>query len=170
MSSLFSKSTQTLCSMSSISNHNMSTNCYSLLQSVAVSKHGRDHVRRKHPPNRQHHPRPPAHLPGPMSVGERWLQNGRDVEKRPALSGATNRSDVSLLAADENAPTENSSATPVHRESPFCPPKSARSAYDSRVPNGVDALKAAKCRLHSATGREVESKDVVSARAVGARM
>ena len=40
--------------------------------------------------------------------------------------------------------------------------------YETRVPTGVDALKIARCFLHSATGREVESSDVVSASAVGA--
>ena len=47
-------------------------------------------------------------------------------------------------------------------------PTNERRVYETRVPTGVDALKIARCFLHSATGRDVESRDVVSASAVGA--
>ena len=62
--------------------------------------------------------------------------------------------------------TENNSAVLCHV--PPLRPKNDRTAYDRSVAIGVAELKIAKCRLHSATGRDVDRRDVVRARAVGA--
>ena len=63
--------------------------------------------------------------------------------------------------------TENSSVMPGQRLRPPTP-KNDSTAYDSSVPTGVDALNIARCRLQSAIGRSVATRDVVSASAVGA--
>jgi hypothetical protein len=59
------------------------------------------------------------------------------------------------------------SAVPVQSPSPPASRKEKR-PYETRAPKGVDALKKAMCFLHSDRGSAVDSRDVVSANAVGA--
>ena len=63
--------------------------------------------------------------------------------------------------------TEIRSAVPVQSPSPPASRKEKR-LYETRAPKGVDALKNAMCFLHSDRGSAVDSREVVSAKAVGA--
>ena len=63
--------------------------------------------------------------------------------------------------------TDMRSAVPVQSPSPPASRKEKR-PYETRAPKGVDALKKAMCFLHSDRGSAVDSRDVVSANAVGA--
>lgn len=63
--------------------------------------------------------------------------------------------------------TEMRSAIPV-QSPPALEPKKDRIPNDARAPSGVDALKNAMCFLHSERAKDVESRDMDKARAVGA--
>ena len=86
---------------------------------------------------------------------------------RPVIKPHQSLAMPSVLWSALDPRTENSSVMPGQRLRPPTP-KNDSTAYDSSVPTGVDALNMAKCRLQSATGRSVATRDVVSASAVGA--
>lgn len=64
--------------------------------------------------------------------------------------------------------TETRRATPAHPPSPL--PRNENRRYETSAPTGLEALKMARCFLHFARGREVARREVVNAKAVGAKI
>ena len=56
----------------------------------------------------------------------------------------------------------------VPTPSTFFDPKNEKDAYEAIAPTGVDALNRIRCLLHSTREREVDIRETVYARAVGA--
>lgn len=98
------------------------------------------------------------------------LQNSGDIQKASSLS---TRQTVSAIDVDRvcikcEIFTDTKSAIPTRTGSPA--PTKENAAYEMMAPTGVDALNTARCFLHSTRGNDVDKRDVVNAREVGARV
>lgn len=92
-----------------------------------------------------------------------WLEHGRDIQERSALSRGSERRAIAYRVTL----TEISMATPVHGLSLLIWTKDSKK-YTRIAPTGVAALKTATCLRQSGRGSPVASRDVVRANTVGA--